>query len=79
MIICVLLLGFSACSNEDDIHAKVEDGWYNLEDDPSDPVQHYIYQFYNCLLYTSLFGREVLSLLLGISFPVGNFCGEYYR
>lgn len=46
MIICVLLLGFSACSNEDDIHAKVEDSWYNLEDDPSDPVQHYIYQFY---------------------------------
>ncbi|MBC5622310.1 MULTISPECIES: hypothetical protein [Butyricimonas] len=46
MIICVLLLGFYACSNEDDIHAKVEDSWYNLEDDPSDPVQHYIYQFY---------------------------------
>ena len=24
----------------------MEDSWYNLEDDPSDPVQHYIYQFY---------------------------------
>ena len=46
MIICVVLFGFNACSTEDDIHAKVEDGWYNLEDDPSDPVQHYIYQFY---------------------------------
>ena len=46
MIICVLLLGFNACSDEDDIHVNVEDSWYNLEDDPSDPVQHYIYQFY---------------------------------
>ena len=44
MIICVLLLGFNACSDEDDIHVNVEDSWYNLEDDPSDPVQHYIYQ-----------------------------------
>jgi len=46
MVICVLLLGVNACSDEDDIHVNVEDSWYNLEDDPSDPVQHYIYQFY---------------------------------
>ena len=25
MIICVLLLGFNACSDEDDIHVNVED------------------------------------------------------
>lgn len=46
LIFCALLFGLHACSNENDIHAEVEGSWYDLEDDPSDPVQHYIYQFY---------------------------------
>lgn len=43
-----LLLIFSAvaCYNEDSIQAERGTPKYNLEDDPSDPVQHYIHEFY---------------------------------
>ena len=46
ILFCALVCCLNACSDEDKIHASVGDSWYNLEDDPSDPVQHYIYEFY---------------------------------
>ena len=43
-----LLLIFSvvSCYDEDPIHADRSEAKYNLDDDPSDPVQHYIHEFY---------------------------------
>lgn len=43
-VLLVLLL--AGCNKEDDVHAELGDSWYDLKDDPSDPVQHYIYELY---------------------------------
>ena len=46
--ICLLLLtlGMLACYEESPIHVEEGEPRYNLQDDPSDPVQHYVYEFY---------------------------------
>lgn len=46
ILFCALVFCLNACSDEDKIHATIGDSWYNLEDDPSDTVQHYIHEFY---------------------------------
>lgn len=43
-VLLVLLL--AGCNKEDDVHAELGDSWYDLKDDPSDPVQHYIHELY---------------------------------
>lgn len=44
LFILPLLLG--SCNNEDDIIAERGEEIYSIIDDPSDPVKHYIYEFY---------------------------------
>lgn len=48
--IFLLLIAFSfvfvACDDDEDIKVELAQGKYYLEDDPSDYVKHYIYEFY---------------------------------
>ena len=46
IVYLLMLLGMFSCYEEADIHVDDLEARYNLEDDPSDPVQHYIYEFY---------------------------------
>ena len=41
----VLTLCFS-CSKEKDIYAEIEESVYDITDNPSDPIQHQRYLFY---------------------------------
>lgn len=42
----LVVLCMTSCYDEDPVRAERGEPRYNLEDDPSDPVQHYIYDFY---------------------------------
>lgn len=42
----LLIFNVVSCYDEDSIHADRGEAKYNLDDDPSDPVQHYIHEFY---------------------------------
>ena len=46
LYLSLLTLGMLACYEESPIHVEEEEPRYNLQDDPSDPVQHYVYEFY---------------------------------
>lgn len=46
MFYLLFIIGVTACYDEDPILAEKGEPRYNLEDDPSDPVQHYVYDFY---------------------------------
>lgn len=46
VFLLLMMLGMSSCYEESLIKVEEEEPRYNLQDDPTDPVQHYIYEFY---------------------------------